>query len=115
MGTERFWTTAVEIDARDVLYDGLGGLDGEFGGCGTDLVYEIGLLDRMGGEDGARLAVVGDDAGVSWIGVSGGTGRGGVRTVDDAFCVQYGLVYDFGAPDEGRAVFEGGQAGGYWE
>ena len=34
-------------------------------------------------------------------------------TVDDAFRVQDGLVYDFGAPDEGCAVFEGGQPSWY--
>jgi hypothetical protein len=115
MCAERFRTPAVEIDAGDVLYDGLGGLDGEFGGGGADLVDEIGFFDRVGGEDGAGLAVVGDDAGVGWTGVSGGRGRGGVRTVDDAFRVQYGPVHDFGAPDEGGAVFEGGQPGRHCE
>lgn len=37
--------------------------------------------------------------------------KGHVLTVDDAFGVQDGLVYDFGAPDEGCAVFKGGQTG----
>ena len=77
MGAKRFRTTAIEIDARDVLYDGFRGLDGEFGGAGADLVDEIGFFDRVGGEDGAGLAVVGDDAGVGWTGLSKRTGRGG--------------------------------------
>ena len=40
-------------------------------------------------------------------------GYGMILTVDDAFRVQDGLVYDFGAPDEGCAVFEGGQPSWY--
>lgn len=39
----------------------------------------------------------------------------GVLTVDGAFGVEDGLVYDFGAPDERCAVFEGSQAGGHFD
>ena len=87
MRAERFRTTAIEIDARDVLYDGLCGLDGEFGGGGADLVDEIGFFDRVGGEDGAGFAVVGDDAGVRWTGMSGWTGRGGGYLRSTTRCV----------------------------
>lgn len=88
MGTKRFGTTTVEIDARDVLDDRFGGLDCDFGGGGTDLIDEMGFFDRMGGEHGARFSIVRDDAGVGWIQSSDeGSEREKLRTVDDAFCV----------------------------
>lgn len=35
-------------------------------------------------------------------------------TVDDAFRVQYGLVYDLGSPDEACTVFKSSQTGWYY-
>lgn len=68
MRTEWFRAPAVEVDARDVLEDGFGGLNGEVGRGGADLVDEVGFFDGVGCEDGAGLAIVGDDAGVGWMG-----------------------------------------------
>lgn len=66
MGGEWLWAAAVEVYAGNVLHDCLGRLDGVFWVGGADLVDEVGLLDGVGGEDGAGFAVVGDYAGDGW-------------------------------------------------
>ena len=60
----RLGAAAVEVDAGDVVHDDLGGLNGELGVGGADLVDEVGLLDGGALVNGARFAVVGDDASV---------------------------------------------------
>lgn len=111
---EGLGAAAVEVDACDVLLDGLGGFDCELGVGRADLVDEEGLLDGVRCEDRARLAVVGDD---TCYGCRRRmrTGTRKVkevrRTIDLASCVKDGLVNRLGTPDQLCAVLQGEETG----
>jgi len=47
VGGEGFWTAAVEVYARDVVFDDSGCLDGQVWVGGADLVDEVGLFDGV--------------------------------------------------------------------
>lgn len=65
MRRERFGTSAVQVNAGDVLLDELRSFDSKVWICRADLVDEVWLFDGMCAEYGFRVAVVRDDARLS--------------------------------------------------